>query len=117
MENATPATTDQRFSQLAELFSAYPEVRGPAEALMRPMFGCTAQLRVGDKIFAMLVDGRLVLKLPRDQVAALVAAGEAEPFRNGRGQPMKEWASITPHAQADWAALAHQAMAFVAPGA
>ncbi len=37
------------------------------------MFGSTA-LKVGGKVFAMLVKGKLVVKVPAGRVAALVAA-------------------------------------------
>jgi hypothetical protein len=43
----------------------------------------------------MLVQGRLVLKLPRERVEALVAGGDGEPFLDGRGRPMREWVALT----------------------
>ena len=73
-------------------------------------FGSNPGLRVGGKIFAMQVDGRLVVKLPADRVAALTAAG-AQPFVVGK-RTMREWVSVEPGAH-DWRALAGEALAFV----
>jgi hypothetical protein len=71
--------------------------------------GSNPGLRVGGKIFAMEVDGRLVVKLPADRAKALIAAG-AEPFVVGKRQ-MREWVSIEPGE--NWNALAREALAFV----
>ncbi len=73
------------------------------------------ELTVGGKIFAMLSNDRLVVKLPRQQVDALVASGEGERFdpqRNGR--LMKEWLVLYPTSEQDWRTLAKEAMDFVA---
>jgi hypothetical protein len=67
-------------------------------------------LRVNRKIFAMLVDGELVVKLPAERCAELVAAGHARPFRSGRRE-MREWVVV---GEGDWVALAEEAHAFVA---
>ena len=72
-------------------------------------------LRTGGKIFAMLVQGRLVVKLPRERVDDLVAGGSAERFDPGRGRPMKEWASLDPAAP-EWEGLAAEARRFVGGG-
>lgn len=73
-------------------------------------FGSNPGLRVGGKIFAMEVDGRLVVKLPAERVTALTEAG-AEPFVVGK-RVMREWVSVAPGAH-DWNALAREALAFV----
>jgi predicted DNA-binding protein (MmcQ/YjbR family) len=67
---------EELFEQLAERLLADPEVsRGTG-------FGSAPGLRVGSKIFAMLggTGERLVVKLPRQRVEQLVAAGTGERF-------------------------------------
>jgi hypothetical protein len=76
-------------------------------------FGANPGLRAGKSIFAMLVRDALVVKLPADRCAALVASGEAEPFVVGR-RAMREWASVAAADEARWLALAREAHAFVA---
>ena len=71
-------------------------------------------LRVGGKIFAMLVNDRLVVKLPKQRVDALIAGGEGERFDPGHGRLMREWLSLAPESRTDWLALAREAMEFVA---
>jgi TfoX/Sxy family transcriptional regulator of competence genes len=65
-------------------------------------------LRVNRKIFAMLVDDELVVKLPRERCEALVVAG-GRPFRAG-GREMREWVVVS---GGDWVALAEEAYGFV----
>lgn len=74
-------------------------------------FGSSA-LRYQRKIFAMLVRGRLVVKLPKARVDALVAAGEGVRFDANKGTPMKEWFSLDPASRLDWRPLAEEALAF-----
>ncbi|MBI2887449.1 MAG: hypothetical protein HYY02_09590 [Chloroflexi bacterium] len=77
------------------------------------MFGAPT-LKVGSKVFACLYKGRLVVKLPRAQVDALVRSGQGEHFDPGMGRIMKEWVALE-HAEA--AAVQHimeQARDFVA---
>jgi hypothetical protein len=74
-------------------------------------FGRSA-LRYRRKIFAMLVRGRLVVKLPRQRVDELVAAGHGERFDANKGTPMKEWLSLDPGSELAWSPLAREALDF-----
>jgi hypothetical protein len=74
-------------------------------------FGRSA-LRFHGKIFAMLVRGRLVLKLPASRVSEMVAAGAGEHFDANKGTPMKEWFSLDPDSGRDWSPLAREALHF-----
>jgi len=76
-------------------------------------FGNSEGLRVSGKIFAMLVRGELVVKLPRDRVDELVDAGAARRFDAGKGRPMKEWASVSASASRRWRGLVEEARSFV----
>jgi TfoX/Sxy family transcriptional regulator of competence genes len=76
-------------------------------------FGTNEGLRVSGKIFAMLVRGELVVKLPRDRVDELVEAGAARRFDAGKGRPMKEWASVPASASRRWKGLVEEARTFV----
>ncbi|SRR5581483_1397672 len=69
-------------------------------------------LKVNGKIFAMLVRGELVVKLPHVRVGELTTTGVGRPFEPRRGRPMKEWILIKP-GTADWIALAREAHQFV----
>jgi hypothetical protein len=64
----------------------------------------------------MLVRGRLVVKLPRERIDGLIAAGEGERFDPGRGRLMKEWISLGPAADPRWLLLAKEALEFVGSG-
>lgn len=79
-------------------------------------FGRNEGLRVGGKIFAMLVRDELVVKLPGDRVDELVDAGIAVRFDAGKGRPMREWAAVAPEASRRWPGLVEEARAFVGAG-
>ena len=76
-------------------------------------FGSSA-LKIDNRIFAMLASGdHFVVKLPRQRVDALVAAGAGtrfDPRRNGK--VMKEWMVVGPGLEARWLPLAQEAFAF-----
>jgi hypothetical protein len=74
-------------------------------------FGRSA-LRYRGKIFVMFVRGRLVLKLPADRVADLVASGVGVHFDANKGTPMKEWLSLDPGSDLDWLTLATEGLDF-----
>jgi hypothetical protein len=83
----------ERFAAMVAAAAGDPDIQLPDSAGGR-RFGSEA-LRVGGSIVAMLVQGRVVLKLPRDRVDGLIRAGDGEPFDGGRGRPMREWVALT----------------------
>ncbi len=99
---------------LAEEFAGMPGVSLPGAPGTRG-FGAQA-LKVDGSIFAMVTGGRLVVKLPRHRVDALVADGTGAPFDSGKGRPMKEWLAVGADDHETWLALAHEALAFVRSG-
>jgi hypothetical protein len=77
-------------------------------------FGARGQLKIHGKIFAMLVRGQLVVKLPKRRVDALVGTGAGERFDPRHdGRLMKEWVTIEPTSTADWLSLAREALEYV----
>ena len=74
-------------------------------------FGRSA-LRYEGKIFAMLVRGRLVLKLPSSRVTALIRSGNGGSFDANKGTAMREWLSLDPGSDLDWLSLATEALDF-----
>jgi hypothetical protein len=108
------ATPEPRFAALVDQFGGRLGVTLPTDAPgAEGRFGAAA-LKVNNRIFAMLVHGHLVVKLPRQRVAALIAGGDGEPFDAGKGKPMAEWVSLATTSQLAWLSLATEAMEFVA---
>ena len=101
---------ESRYESLAASFSDAPRVARVTEG---GGFGSAGQLKVDGKIFAMLVRGSLVLKLPRSRVDELVDSGEGERFDAGKGKPMREWFVLSPSSKKQWRALADEALEFV----
>jgi hypothetical protein len=100
---------EERYGALVDALDADPDVT----LSTKKGFG-TGTLQVRGGIFAMLTRGRLVVKLPRQRVDALVAAGEGQRFDPGHGRLMKEWLSLDPASELEWLPLAREALAFVA---
>ena len=86
-------------------------VVGPGE---RRGFGSNA-LRVRGKVFAMLVRGQLVVKLPQGRVILLVSSGDGVRFDANKGIPMKEWFTVHRESDLKWESVAREAMAFDSP--
>ena len=109
-----PTTPEARFAAIVEALRDHPGVTcGADEPGARHRFGAS-ELKVGGKIFAMLTQGRLVVKLPKARVDALVASGDGERFDPRRdGRVMKEWLTLDPTSQIDRLALAREALDFV----
>jgi hypothetical protein len=73
-------------------------------------------LKWNKKIFAMLVGGDLVAKLPRTRVDELVRRREGRRFDpRGDGRLMKEWVVVA-DGRAPWVDLAREAYRFVKEG-
>ncbi len=99
------ASAESAFDALADALLGEPDVeRGTG-------FGQMPGLRVGGKIFAMLFEGALVVKLPVERVSGLVEGSGAERFTIGERR-MREWVAVQPGIE-DWTGLAREALAFV----
>ena len=105
---ADRAEVDPRFAPVADAFTKDRQV---TYGRMMASMG----LKVNGKIFAMMVKGKLVAKLPKDRVDELVRAGKGGHFDPGRGLLMKEWVVVA-HGSAPWVDLAREAYRFVKAG-
>ena len=99
---------EERFEDLVGELLGCPGVTPPSGG---SGFGRSA-LRWEKKIFAMLVRGRLVVKLPAPRVDALVSGGDGVRFDANKGTPMKEWFALAPDSSLPWLPLASEALAF-----
>jgi len=108
-------------ARFEDLVTEFNDVDGVTPPRGGAGFGRSA-LRYRGKIFAMHVRGALVVKLPADRVAALVAAGHGAHFDANKGTPMREWFAADPNPNPDsdpdsdsatnWSDLAAEALAF-----
>ena len=104
---AQPLEVPESFAPVAAAFSKDKSV-----LLDRGWGAGGAVLKRKGKIFAMLVKGRFVAKLPQSRVDELVAAGAGERFDpRGDGRVMKEWLAVD-GAEASWVSLAREAHRF-----
>ena len=109
--NYPPVTPEERFATIVEELLSNPNVTPPSNG---KGFGSSA-LKIQNKSFAMLVRGKLVVKLPKLRVDALIAEGVGERFDPRHdGRLMKEWITIEPTSEGEWLNLAREAMEFVA---
>jgi hypothetical protein len=110
-----PITPEERFATIVEELLSNPDVTPPSDGSQsKKGFGESA-LRIHNKIFAMLVKGKLVVKLPKARVDALIAEGIGERFDPRHdGRLMKEWLSVEPTSEERWLDLSREAMKFVA---
>jgi hypothetical protein len=106
-------TPEARYEELAQKMK---RSKGVTHITEGKGFGSSGQLKVEGKIFAMLVRGSLVLKLPRSRVDELVKSGEGTHFDAGKGRPMREWFVLSPASAKPWLALAGEAKGFVEAG-
>lgn len=110
----TSIPPEERFAMIVEELLDNPDVTPPADGTQsRKMFGSSA-LKISGKIFAMLVQGKLVVKLPKSRVDALIASGDGDRFDPRHdGRLMKEWLVVEPASTVEWLPLAREAMEFV----
>jgi hypothetical protein len=97
---------DPRFAPVVAAFAKNRRVS------QKRMFSSSNVLNVDGKIFAMLVKGKLVVKLPKHRVDELVGAGAGGYFDPGHGRLMKEWIAVGT-GKANWIELASEAYDFV----
>lgn len=116
---ADAGESDPRFVRLCNALAKDPryaaavaELRAQRTIGGARRFGSNG-LRVGGRIFAMMAQGTLVVKLPRSRVDALVADGDGERFDPGHGRIMREWFVVT-NPSVRWRKLATEAFEFVA---
>jgi hypothetical protein len=98
-----------RLAALVDALAGEPDATPPDTTGPR-RFGSRA-LRADGAAFAMVVHGALVLKLPADRVAALLADGRGGPF-GGRGRPYPELVGLADGEPDTDLPLAREALAF-----
>ncbi len=97
-----------------ELFEAVvARVGGDPGITEAKMFG-SAGLKIGEKFFASLYKGKLIVKLGEQRVDELAATGKADHFDPGMGRRMREWAEVEPSTAEEWIGFAEESRAFVA---
>jgi len=105
-----PISPEERFAKVVKVLLTNSKVTQSE----KKGFGASA-LTINGRIFATLNhEGKLLVKLPKLRVDALVASGKGERFDSGRGRLMKEWATIEPVSGDLWLPLAREALNFVA---
>jgi TfoX/Sxy family transcriptional regulator of competence genes len=104
------SSAEARFGELVARLLDQPAVTPPDSG--RGRFGSNG-LKVNGKIFAMLVGGRLVVRLPKARVDALVASGDGERYDPRHdGRLMREWLVLNESSAVDWLQTATQALQF-----
>jgi TfoX/Sxy family transcriptional regulator of competence genes len=78
------------------------------------MFGSVGLRTESGKFAGFARRDELVVKLPAERVAELLASGEGSVFDAGRGRPMKEWVVLHPQDEAAVERYLLEARAFVA---
>src|SRR3978361_1095205 len=95
---------DDRWQDLVEGAVGGPVTEGT-------MFGSKG-LRTGTKFFAIWWHEQLVVKLPAERLAELIAAGGGEPVEPREGRRMNVWILLAE--TSEWPPLIEEARAFVA---
>ncbi len=110
-----PTNPEERFATIVEALLSNPDVTPPSDGSQSKKGFGSSGLKIHNKIFAMLVRGKLVVKLPKPRVDALIASGKGERFDPRHdGRLMKEWVAIESTSEEEWLPLTREAMEFVA---
>ena len=110
---AKNAASKQRVSAIDPIFApVIAAFANDPHVTRKRMFSSENVLTVHGKIFAMLVKGRFVAKLPQERVDQLVSGDVGEYFDPGHGRLMKEWVTVGKEGPA-WVELATEAYVFV----
>jgi hypothetical protein len=88
------SSADSQAALFESLCEEYAGVAGVTVPAGGSGFGSNA-IKINKSIFAMLVNDRIVVKLPASRVSQLISAGDGVPFDAGKGKPMKEWVGLT----------------------
>jgi TfoX/Sxy family transcriptional regulator of competence genes len=108
-KTAGSGDVDPRF---APVIAAFTGDRQVTTGTMMASLG----LKVNGRIFAMMVRGRFVAKLPRERVDEMVRLGQGERFDPRRdGRVMKEWL-VAGEKAPPWIELAREAHRYVRAG-
>jgi hypothetical protein len=86
--------SEQHKAVLDDLLMGIPGVTA------KKMFGCPAYFIAG-KAFVCVFEESVAIKLPKDQIDAVLKRSDAKPFAPG-GQPMGGWVTITHKHSADY---------------
>jgi hypothetical protein len=107
------AGTQERFADLVERYLGVEGVTCPGTEPGARGFG-RGGLKVGGRLFAMVSQDRLVVKIPAERVDDLVAQGHGDRFDPRKnGVVMHEWLTVDPGSSLDWEALAEEAREYV----
>jgi hypothetical protein len=101
------ASVDELFDEIASRLPA--EHADVEEGRMLRASG----LSTHGKFFVFATRGQLVVKLPAERVAELIADGAGAPFESGR-RVMREWVSLRPDDAETCTAYVDEARTFVA---
>jgi hypothetical protein len=102
------STPSEMYGKLVDALLIQPEVTQSKKK------GFGSGLRIHNKVFAMLVNDKLVVKLPNPRINELVTTGEGKLYEYGDGRVTKEWVEIEYISHERWMSLATEAMNFVA---
>ena len=105
--NQPTITSEERYAAIVETLR-HDDI-AHAESTSR----ATRHMRVNHRIFAMLDQGSLVVRLPRRRVDTLIASGDGVQFDPGHGRAMKDWVAVGEGSLEDWMSLVHEAKDFV----